>query len=290
VRDQHLMAYVEGQPVATSTSGVAVGEATFNAASVVYPRDETFESNGGFDGARDRVLRGDLATPFTLLSERPFQFLDKYPARDVIGVDASGARRLVVRMIRVERRIYMLSAASVRDEASARPFLDSFAILPMPEPRATQKPTYSSPEEGFRIAMPGTPTREDSGGASGVGSKVGPTHYYVQWFDMPTTAPFNLVGMMDGGLNSIVKQDKVRVTSSEEESFSGRFCARSFTAKSATGDEFVDMGRMVFVPPRLYVVLVRDVQDEATARAFIDSLELVPRKAAPAATTTPRAR
>lgn len=133
----------------------------------------------------------------------------------------------------------------------------------------------------YEVAMPGTPKVEEvpskllSTAMHMASAKAGAATYYVMWFDFPVGAEVNVPGAFEGAQVNVSKQDEVTVTSTREFTFAGGLPARDVVAESTNGKPWKDVMRFVFADRRMYSVFVRGVDDEARARAFLDSFHLL---------------
>jgi hypothetical protein len=148
--------------------------------------------------------------------------------------------------------------------------------------------SYEDEAGRFAIAMPGkpklkeTPSKHGSGPMHEASVEAVDASYYTMWFDFPVGAAVNADGAFDGAQNNLCKQDEVAVDSTRELTQTGGFPTREIVATSRGLKPWKDMARFVYVAPRLYMVLVRGVTDDAKARAYLDSFRILSRSASTA--------
>jgi hypothetical protein len=150
---------------------------------------------------------------------------------------------------------------------------------------ASAPQTYHDDEGRFEITMPVAPKIEQQPGstfsdamhAATATPPGGGNEVRVLWFDFRDPSMVNVAGAFDGGQNNMCKQDELLVQSQREFTFPGGFPARDTMATSKTAEPWKDMMRFVYADGRVYIVVVRDVRDDAKAQSYIDSFKLFPR-------------
>jgi len=148
--------------------------------------------------------------------------------------------------------------------------------VPMPS-----GPPYRNEEGGFEIQMPDAP-KEDVIPLEGTkvlmhmaSATWGDATYYAGWLDFPVGAKIDVDGALRGAEKNVCMQDAVDVNKRRTFQYDDRFTAHDLVATSKNATPWKDMIRTIFVDGRTYIVLVRGVRDEASARTFLDSFHLI---------------
>ena len=142
-----------GQKITTEDDGVK-----YHVLWIDFPVGAPVNPAGAMAGAEKDVLKQDR---LAVTSDRDFSFDGRFPAREVVAKSTSGESfEDVLRTIYVDGRLYSVFVRGVRDEPSARAYLESFHLL---DARKARGPWVAGTLGPASASFPGYKPRERRG-------------------------------------------------------------------------------------------------------------------------------